>query len=561
MSPGENRLTVDVDASWAKASGAATTVWVRRPPKLIGLASTAVGVKPFVDLTAEVDALDGFPPTELILDGRVHQDVARSQSGPASASGVVRWKLVAKNVSLQQGRNDFSVAVRNGEGESAPAAVGGLVYAPPPPPKATVTWLSPAADGNQEQPDVDVHVRIESTTPLQSAALSIAGSANPIADLKPASTAEGRFVYEIRQHLKVEPGRRSLALRVLNGGGETQAERAVNYIFRPAIIKLLALEAGSERVEARRAADGSAAFTKVATAKQTLVGEVAFADANSPARTAPATLRVIVNGLQQPTVDLEPAEGNVRRFRTPVALNKLGPNHVFAEVVGLPIADDCNVEGVVLGCEKPNGPTRLHLVLIGVGEEDEAKLRAEALEAFKGTAFELMPRHHAVCGYVTAPTIREAVDRLRMELVESGRRDGGDVVVFYFRGQEAIEDRKLKLLTSEPAWLARSKFDASDLATRFADIPGAQLLALDVSRLQSGGEADPPFRRMNAGLFQYLRPPKEAPVLFSCVKEAIPTVRELGELQKVLAKAQLPAGVQFNPFVPLPLAELVVNRR
>jgi len=576
--PGENRFTVESESSWAKATGSTATIWVRRPPKLLGVSSSAVGAKPFVDLTADVDALDGWPATELVVNGRVHQDVERRQVGQANASRVVRWRLVARNVSLQQGKNDFSVSVRNAEGESTTAAVSGVVFAPPPPPKAVVTWLSPAEDGNRDRPELDLRLRIESTTPLTAASLAITGAdARPLSDLKPTSAAAGRYVYEIQRPATLEPGRRALAVRVVNDGGETLTERVVNYVPRPARVNLLALEGGGARVEAKRAADGGAVFGAVNVVKQTLLGEVVFADANAPDLAAPVTLRVLVNGMQQRTVELGPAEGNVRRFRATISLNRNDANHLFAEAVGLSVDADASAQGIVGGCAAPIARQRLHFVLIGVGDKDEAKLREEALAAFEAAvegdgspssgrrpAFERPRIRHAVCGYVTAPTIREAVDKLRMELVEtSARQEGNDVVVFYFRGQALGEQRRLKLLTSEPDWLPRSKFDAGDLTTRFADVPGAQLLLLDVASANADEfrSLDKPFSRRNACLLGFRRPPKEAPILFSAVRAAMPKVSKLGELQQAL-KTGMPKGAAYDPYnyVPEPLEELALSR-
>jgi WD40 repeat protein len=579
--PGENRLSVDVESSWAKNSGAATIVVVRRPPRLLNVTSTPVGTRPFVDLTAEIEALDGWPATELVVDGRVHQDVAKSQQGPATAAGVVRWKLVAKNVSLRQGRNDFAVMVRNAEGESTPMKMDGLVYTPPPPPRATLTWRSPTADDNRTRPEIDVHVLIESTTALLSTSMTIAqGSAPTVLNpVKVGDAPGGASVYEVRHRVVVQPGRSALSLQVLNEGGATNSERAVNYVPPPATVKILALENGKDIVKPRRNSEGAAKFDAVKAGKQTLVGEVVFADTKSPDLATPASLRIQVNGLQQQTVELGPSEGNVRKFRAPIVLNRPDDNRLFAEVVGLSIDADCNVHGTVAGCLKPIETTKWHMVLIGVGDADESKLREEALEAFRvsvegnGTSAggksaidNLIPRH-VLCGYVTAPTIREAVDKLRMELVENaGRQDGSNVVVFYFRGQATDEKRRLKLLTSEPAWMPRSRFDAGDLATRFADVPGAQLLLLDLSMKDNGKVArslERPFSRPNACMIGFRRPPKERPLLFSAVKKAMPTVAKLGELQRALAKTPLPEGSEYDPssYFPEQLEEIQLVRR
>jgi WD40 repeat protein len=579
LAPGENRLTVDVEAPWARSEGVGATVWVRRPPRLTSVASSPISAKPFVDLTAEVEALDGWPAAELVVNGRVHQEVQQSRAGAPNAAGVVRWKLVARSVSLQQGRNDFTVTVRNGEGESSASTVQGLVFAPPPPPKAEIVWLSPNADENRDQPDLDVHFVVESTTPIHGATLAVSGAKEPmrLADLKP-TTKNGRAVYEVRRRLTLEPGRRAVAVRVLNDGGETHSERAVTFVPKPVTVKLSALESGGKRIDATRTSDGGATFGAVDAARQTLHGEVVFADANAPALTAPASLHVLVNGLQQRTVDLGPAEGNVRRFKAPIVLNRRDANHLYAEVSGLSLDADCHIQGIVAGCTESLKAQRIHFVLIGVGDKDEDRLRDEALAAFAGAvegvgvssngrrpAFERPGRNHAVCGYVTAPTIREAVDKLRMELVENAaRQEGGDVVVFYFRGQAATEQRRLKLLTSEPSWLPRSKFDAGDLATRFADVPGAQLLLLDVSPHESTEDfrsVNKVFNRSNACLIGYRRPPKEAPVLFSAFREAMPGAAKLGELQQALATRQMPKGVSYEPtFFPEPLEELALSR-
>jgi hypothetical protein len=444
-----------------------------------------------------------------------------------------------------------------------------------------VTWRSPAADDNRTRPEVDVHVLIESTTPLLSTSMTITQGSSPIVltPMRVGDSTGGAALYEVRHRVVVPAGRSALSLQVLNEGGGTNTERAVNYVPPPATVKILALESGKDVVKPRRNSEGAARFGAVKAGKQTLVGEVVFADAKSPDLTTPASLRILVNGLQQQTVELGPPEGDVRKFRAPIILDRPDDNRLFAEVVGLTIDADCNVQGTVAGCEKPIEATKWHLVLIGVGDADESKLREEALEAFRvsiggdGTSISgksaidnLIPRH-VLCGYVTAPTIREAVDKLRMELVENaGRQDGSNVVVFYFRGQATDEARRLKLLTSEPTWMPRSRFDAGDLATRFADVPGAQLLLLDYSMQNDGKNArslERPFARPNACMIGFRRPPKERPLLFSAVKKAMPTVAKLGELQRALATTPLPEGSEYDPssFFPEQLEEIQLVRR
>jgi WD40 repeat protein len=567
VEPGENRFTVDFESGWAKETSGTAAVMVRRPPILVGAKTSAVGTSPFVDLTAEVQALDGFLPTEMTINGRVHHEIEMSKRPAPDANGATIAVMTAKRVPLVQGRNDFTVTVRNSEGESSAASVKDVVFTPPPPPLAAVTWIKPAKDGVQDGKDLDVKLRIESTTPIASAAMTIGGETK-ILPVQPAAGLDG--VYEIDRRLELKPGRTALSLRVLNGGGETFAEeRVATYTPPPAVLRLTALASNGVTVPSTRAADGSAAFGAVDSGRQTLVGELAFNDAKSADLSAPAKVRIMVNGLQQLTAELGPAKDGVRRFEASLILTQPEENRLYAQVEGLSIDSDCNLQGSVQSCAKPF-KKRLHLVLIGVDEKNEAKLQADAAEALKectnsasgNPAFESVKQSYSVCGHVTVPMIREAVDKLREDLADQAHEDVGNVVWFYFRGPQSIEKRRLMLMTSEPDWMPQSKFDAGELATRFDDIPGAQLLGLDVFE-HEGSEGRSamvqPFNRPNAALLEFRRPRKSEPVLFAVVGKAIPNVGRLGKLREAIETAKLPTGSVFDPLMPQAIRDLVVT--
>jgi hypothetical protein len=285
-------------------------------------------------------------------------------------------------------------------------------------------------------------------------------------------------------------------------------------------------------------------------------------------------VRVTVNSFEQPDARLDSPEGSRRSFRVPIRLNQDKSNKVEVDVpdLKLPARPSFRVD-----CATPLPEQRLHLLVLGPGETDQAGLRAEVAKSLgaaqvRGNRFSTKAFREAEVLGLRGDFQREDVTGALLRIRDRVRANTGplnDVVVVYFRGEEKPTDEGHYLLTEATRLRGRpaeTAVDCAEMRKLLADVPGAKLLLLDGSR-EGGGPPDDTYvtlvRRWDGagsqvGVLHYLwladpKTPQEAQ-LVTALREALAEARQLREVirqvreraeryeKRVIANSHIPDG-------------------
>src|SRR5262249_30016431 len=152
--------------------------------------------------------------------------------------------------------------------------------------------------------------------------------------------------------------------------------------------------------------------------------------------------------------ELVPAsDPHVSNFTADVILNRATDNRIRIEVPGLKQKADNRNLCLVEECGKPCEAQRLHLLVVGVGEEDEQRLKDRALLAIHAE------RDPGNPGRLVSPAFREIEDplvlnghwvrsqqvryaleeiKLRLQRIDRSKKTEprSEVFIFYFQGPE-----------------------------------------------------------------------------------------------------------------------------
>ena len=287
---------------------------------------------------------------------------------------------------------------------------------------------------------------------------------------------------------------------------------------------------------------------------------------------------------------MRPGHDLEAEFRAPILLNlKENLIEVKLPVLARELRDLLRFR---VACEHPERRQRLHLLIIGVGQEDEDELRDRALQALHG---ELLPNSKTrfKCpafdqGEIYGPLLRDVIKprvwgqlaRIKNEI--NPNRAAADapieVVMIYYQGGEWIEGGKtsLRLRTG----LGRNGCDVvgiDELTGFFAGSRGAQLILLDVTRsqnptpillssLQSRPSGDAPIGLLR---FSWLAQshPSVPPIddrLLATLEQAISRSLTLKDVVSQISKKhrelkKLYPDLIFDDEIPEPFSKLVVG--
>ncbi len=554
---------------------------------------------PLVEISFVVESPVDLKPSALrINDWDLSPDSVTIERKAPEAS---RWKVVARDVPLTQGMNEIRPLARNADGWSVLTKTAQVQVMLPPPPRAEIEFLSPAADRTVETPDLDVRFAIQSTSRLKRVELRSGPETvatidvdKQVANEPSAGQKTAGFRLEGAAHVKLRPRDNVLRLVAINDGGESQAERVVTYVRKP-------VEVVVDRLQPTRDADealvpellegGLLRFVNASPESSLwLHGRVRWPDAATQQQNRVSVVQVWVNGfLQQPVPLKAPSSPGLEwSWRAKIRLNRAGENEISVRLPGVARAADCRLDFKV-GCTKPDERQRLHLLVVGVGEKDTKQLETLALRAVRGRRMAgdqiATPAFakgwlYLVSGYVNRGRITAQLERIHLRVGDPVDA-GADVVMVYYRGQESVDDRgQFYLLTSQSQFdpdTRSSAVSGRDLSERFTSVPGAQLFLLDVQRQMQAGDpaqgfptamAWPNEPQMAALRYAWLgneAAPADARLLVA-FDNAVPEATRLGEIETAVSRdservrEKYGATFRYVPQVPESLRSLVLAK-
>lgn len=595
--PGENRFQWRLKNDWTtSASMDPIVVWYKRPPRIVE--TRILTEEPIeqlvVDLEFWVESPTPLPLTGLAINGwELRLDSATvEKEGPE----FTRWKVAARDVPLKLGANALHPMARNEDGWSQEGEAIAVTARQPPAPKPTVTLLNPARDVTVEESSFPLEFSVTSTSKLKRVLVRRASRRIHEVDLRQQS-GDDAAGYKLSDRVVVELGARDNRLEVIavNEGGEAAASVMLTYVPRPVrvvIDKLVSRADSRNEIVPTLGEGGRLSFSQpAAESSQWLHGRVQWASAADRQKHLVSSVHVRVNGFLHLPVALEPSEGLESTFRARLRLNRAKDNVVSLDLPDLQ-QDAANQAVFHVDCLQPDERQRLHLLVVGVGEQESSRIEELALKAVHGTrgegdqvttpAFAQGRIYGPLTKYVSRAQIVDQLFKIHLAIKSGDAADAGnDVVLMYYRGAEAVQsDGEFYLLTSESEHnpeLKSSAVSGKLLASFFQRSPGAQVFLLDVNRQHPKDNSDAVDSATNArwprgspaGAFRYawLRDdaaPGSARLLVA-VEGALPKASNLGALGEEISRsyeqtrAEFGASLVFDQYIPPDLRDLVLG--
>jgi WD40 repeat protein len=591
---GENRFQVRLTNRWQQVRSESLAVSLQDPPVVQDVVAASPKVEqPWTTLVVRAASPAELPPLEVEVAG---QAVATDEPVKGGAEdGPAIWTLTLRDVPLSQGLNRLPVRVRNADGWSLTAKETTVEVIKPPARTPDVEFLAPVTDATVDASEFTVRCLVRSESPLRRVVLMQDGK-----PLKEFDTAAQRRLGESRYELatetvvKLEPRDNVFELFAMNEGGRASKSRFLSYIPPPVQVvvdRLRGLEDEGLALTPHGFEAGVGRFDAAAPkANMLLEGRVRWGAQAATVSQLRPTLHVRVNGMLQTPIPLEIAEGAAAEtiWRTPVCLTAAKNNRLDVELIGIEQDVGSRTE-IDVDCAAPDTRQRLHLLVVGVNETDPDALQNRAMkvagtnrvdgESLADQALSQGRIYGPLTGEVTSKRIRAQLGRICRAINATRRTVGGsDVVLFYYRGAEAVSrDGEFYLLTSESADnpnLQQSAISGDVLSKYFQQSPGAQLLLFDVQRKPlEGAQVDglpaarwPRDTTVAALRFAWTRDgevPNPARLLLA-LETAAPRAGTLDKLSRNLeeiyesAKQQVGAALVYERHVPPGLRALVL---
>ena len=309
--------------------------------------------------------------------------------------------------------------------------------------------------------------------------------------------------------VKLVSGPNDLRVEAVNDGGLQEASVTLTCVYRPVRVVVERLESKTApgqffTPEKEPDARGRTIFRTVPEGKVRLHGRIEWVNDQDQLLGGSARLRVFVNGFQQIPVTLQPAAPGAksRTFQADILFSRAVDNLIDIDLPDLSVDADHAHQCVVQTCTRPFQGQRLHLLVVGIGQDDTKKLLDGALKALQARP---LPRKPGL--YTAPPAFQEIVvygplvqdvspgdvfhklNDIRKRIETSDVRDPkaqfNDVVLLYYQGGERITREGHFFLTDETQYdsnLQRSAVSCDRIARFFGDTEGAQLLLLDTVR-------------------------------------------------------------------------------
>jgi WD40 repeat protein len=579
---GENRLQLELSNAWAATAVSGETIVRHVPvPREIRFEQPPVSVTPRIDLTARVRSPLLPETVDVEVNGRrLSQVTMKLGPNPKQEENHLVQLL---QLPLDEGDNLVRLWVANAEARSLEPGTVTVRYAPPkpPPPPPEVEVLDPLRDRTWSLPRFPLELQVHSTTPLKKVEVQLAGQSSL------ELPAAGVLDFKRTEQIPLTAGANVLRVVAVNEGGERSTERVVTYLPRPVWLEELRLESPTQPgafLTAQKQENGHLAFSQpVPEGRMWLHGRVAWLDGTDRQLSDPKVrVRVWVNGAPQIQSALAAREGDglTRSFKVPVVLHREQGNHVEVQLPDLKMeaGRDCAFS---LDCLKPDvRPQQLHLLIVGLAEEEPKKLTGQVMQALQGTfikeeegqlatpAFRVGQLYASLSGQVDHTQVLRQLNRIRTALLRRAREGAlNDVVLVYYHGGENVSAGNPSLQTSDTLAIGQDFLEKF-----FAEVPGAPILFLDVMR--SGGERQrlvrwPSDSRIGVLCSAWLGRGddwKDDARLITALRETMPRAGRLAEVDAQVGLklrqvgAEYPTLLLYDPHIPAGSRDLVLGR-
>jgi WD40 repeat protein len=521
------RIKVLLSNEWNDPTTAAEMqVQYLRPPRILAVDAPKQTEKPLANVSARVQSVLDISREQVKaeVNGR---DIATDRIQVQKQDGDT-WKVELKDVPLDPAQNLIHVSVSNSEAESRQPGSATINFVPPAVEAARLTplvqFLSPATDTKVTDPDLDLRFRVKSASPLQRVELVRDGKnairrTFDLANQQP--NAQGYYVFDEKSFPKelknfpLEAKENILRVEAVNSGGAQYASVVVNYIHVPVTLtigKLVPFDPETARtgesILPKVRSDGGLMVDRSTQGRVQVLGHVTWSKADDALLKKGGMVRVFVNGFQQSPAILDQPKGKerIRTFKAELVLNRPEGNFVEMDLPDLK-QDAGNRSEFTIACSKPIKGQRLHLLMVGVGQKDDKKLRQQAIAALRATtakgktsspAFKEVRFYGPLTGFVSPEQVYTQLCLIK-KTIDLHAPDGSanDVVMVYYLGQETVDGKGHFFRTSASKFdpeLPRSAITCDGLSAYFTETLGAQILLLDVVRIDpakplSAGEA------------------------------------------------------------------------
>lgn len=539
--------------------------YVRQFPKILKYEVPEKFKEAFGTITAEVDSPEALPLTgarltSLHFDGEQRaMDLTPIQG---AAKDFQRWRITMKNVPLKQGKtHPVRLLVKNDDGET-PTEKPVMGPSTPPPTKAKVVMDSPTRPVQTSLARGSIRFTITSESPLQRVAIHRDGEELQI----PFDVKAGFNNHEVVVPLR--PGVNHFKVIAINNGGESVSDEAsISYVPETVRVTLTRLLTGEgEPGVLPVSKDGSVVvFDQVKQGEVTLEGYVEWGTDLSPEFRHGFDAHVQLNGFEQHPGAVEKGPKGLKRyFAVKLSLNQEQDNQGELSIPGLKIDDSSQTKFKVRKCLEPVRDQRLHVVVIGVGEQKQQALTESVLKTLHVKNSQPGSYRNLVEREFQTPTFRK-INRLyvplppdasRADIYHTLRRinnlirreqrgDSNDVLIVYFQG-EAIFDaerQRYYLLTAQSKRLGdhvSSAVTLHGLRTALIGSMGAKLLLVDVYHPERKNKLEEKFLELDLSHrdqisemhYAWLRsPPKQhEQQLIGTLRETLTQVKLLGEV-------------------------------
>jgi WD40 repeat protein len=605
LRPGIHPVQVKLSNEW-KQTTFSNLVQARylSPPRIAAFAPLTQPVKePLLNLTAivvsrlDLTKVDASVQKKGTAEALPISEISFKRMGEKDD----RWNVALKNIALNQGLNTIRLWAVNADGRSRqPREIDVAFEKPVEPPKIEI--LGPLLDKSHER-KYDLRVRVTSTKPLQRVDVVKGKKVYPASVNIALAIKKADELYEFTDTVKVslESGLNEMWIVAANEGGiHRSLPVVVNFVPPPIRLEVESLTPeNGPRIDLKRQANHEVVADQAPEPRLVLRGKVIWDDpADDQLKTLDRWVRVYVNGFQQRPAELQlPATGKTERtFATEILLKRETDNSIEFETPGLKSSPETLPVVHIAECARFKPNQWLHLLIIGVGEQDETKLRDGVLKAIQArgepgnwhtdvfSRVNLYGPLISALDDLTPQEVQGQLFKIRATMSIRGEEGVNDIIMLYFKGGELIDDDGHFLLTSPRRGKGKKPDDAlafSELARFFARNQGAQLLFLDVVRDgKSVAEADQlkQWRHdadvSRVGVFRYSwltsgKPPAlpETAHLDRALQDAMPRAVRLGDVEKGLSDrikefvSQIPKPVkEYSYFwVYPPLKEAIIN--
>jgi hypothetical protein len=489
------------------------------------------------------------------------------------------------------GVNQVTLAVSNAEARTLEPAQWSITYKKTPPARPEVEILEPRDGSIVTSRSLTVQLRVVSKSPLKrleflrleptsyrqpidvsrlaanaqdafELRLALAlrgpnpakgGAAIDLARLKP--NAQG--VYEAATDMQMADGLNRFRLEAVNEGGQGDVQVIVNRFSLPVQLVIDRIEPrgwAAAPVSAQVDAGGRLTFAAIAQGRAWLCGRVVWDQDRDDQLKQINAVQIFVNGLRQAPVELDPPAAGVREraFKAAIAFNQAKDNRVLVELPGLK-QDANNRRDFSVACLKPEAK-RVHLLIVGIGEQNDRELVDRVLQAlhaeevdlnrkrFKTSTFSEGRLYPPLTGYVRPGQVLAELRRIKDEIDLLAR--GGstnDVMMVYYQGgvaRQGGDDYFLTSVSQHIPELRRSGITRDHLVNCLGETLGAQLVFLEVNRQGAGESAAAWAANSKVAMLGYEWPDRAAnpmPVRFTKVLgEAIPQAPTLSAVAEKL---------------------------